>query len=360
MFEPNITLVPAVIKPKLRVLTRSSQGPETPKGGERPPKDTRGETRVKQDFKRLAVAGLGTAILAVAAPAAAQELKIGLGSEATVDRPAFPQCRPQQRPAEAHLSRPRLQRREPEEHSRARGLLEADLRHGLGVQAPPDVKFSNGMAFTARDVIYTFCRIPTVENSPSSFNVFTRGITAIETPDPQTDVFKMAAPSPLLPNNVATLGILSAELNGATSVTYDPKGCKDMGTPPKSADFNDPRQGRRHRAQLARETTPAASRCARAQRRLPGAASPPGSAWCSAHPQPGRPGSPPCWAGDVDMIETPPIQDIDRSRWRRHQIVQGISNRINLPPHGPAPGGGLEDARRQGHGQEPLPRQARA
>ena len=102
------------------------------------------------------------------------------------------------------------------------------------------MKFTNGVEFTAKDVIYTFCRVPTVENSPSSFTFAVRGFTAVETPDPQTVVIKTTNPLPLVPNNLATLGILSAQANGGENVKYRAGGCEGLGTPPKSADFNDP------------------------------------------------------------------------------------------------------------------------
>ncbi len=282
---------------------------------------------MKQDFKRLAVAGLGTAILAVAAPAAAQELKIGLGSEATSIDPHFHNVGPnnalRKHIFQGLVSNDENQKNIPELAVSWKPISDTDWEFKLR----PNVKFSNGMAFTARDVIYTFCRIPTVENSPSSFNVFTRGITAIETPDPQTVVFKMAAPSPLLPNNVATLGILSSELNGATSVTYDPKGCKDMGTPPKSADFNDPAKavgtGPYKLVNYTRGQQVVLERNAAYWGGKP--------AWDRVVfrpiPNPGARVAA-MLAGDVDMIETPPIQDIDRLKGAGHQIVQGISNRI--------------------------------
>jgi peptide/nickel transport system substrate-binding protein len=282
---------------------------------------------VKQDFKRLAVAGLGTAILAVAAPAAAQELKIGLGSEATSIDPHFHNVGPnnalRKHIFQGLVSNDENQKNIPELALSWKPISDTDWEFKLR----PDVKFSNGMAFTARDVIYTLCRIPTVENSPSSFNVFTRGITAIETPDPQTIVFKMAAPSPLLPNNVAALGILSSELNGATNVTYDPKGCKDIGTPPKSADFNDPAKaigtGPYKLTNYTRGQQVVLERNANYWGGKP--------AWDRVifRPIPNQGARVAAMlAGDVDIIETPPIQDIERLKGAGNQIVQGISNRI--------------------------------
>jgi len=281
---------------------------------------------VTNDLKRLALAGLGLAALA-GAPAGAQELKIGLGAEATSIDPHFHNVGPnnalRKHIFQALVSNDENQKNVPELAVSWKSISETDWEFKLR----PGVTFSNGMAFTARDVVYTLCRIPTVENSPSSFNVFTRGINAVETPDPQTVIFRMASPTPLLPNNLATLGILSSEANGGTGVQYDPKGCKDLGTPPKSADFNDPTKAigtgpfrlvnytRGQQVVIERNPTywgdkprwervvfrPIPNQGARVAAML---------------------------AGDVDMIETPPIQDFDRIKGAGHQIVQGISNRI--------------------------------
>ena len=76
----------------------------------------------------------------------------------------------------------------------------------------PGVKFTDGSELTANDVIYTFCRAPRVENSPSSFAIYSRAITAMTAPDPLTLVMKTAGPYPLLPNEVATIAILSVNL----------------------------------------------------------------------------------------------------------------------------------------------------
>src|SRR5262249_13381695 len=77
------------------------------------------------------------------------------------------------------------------------------------------VTFSDGSPFTANDVIYSFCRAPRVENSPSSFAIYSRAITAMTAPDPLTLRMSTAGPYPLLPNEVSTIALLSAEPNGA-------------------------------------------------------------------------------------------------------------------------------------------------
>src|SRR3546814_2066055 len=65
------------------------------------------------------------------------------------------------------------------------------------------VTFHDGSPFTAKDVVFTVCRIPTVENSPSSFTVYTKGIAGMEVKDPHTLLIKTDTPFPLLPNEVA-------------------------------------------------------------------------------------------------------------------------------------------------------------
>ena len=102
------------------------------------------------------------------------------------------------------------------------------------------MKFSNGADLTANDVIYTVCRMPTVENSPSSFTFAVRGITAVEAPDPQTVVIKTAKPAAADAAQPRDVGILSAKVNGGENVKFRSGGCEGLGTPPKSVDFNDP------------------------------------------------------------------------------------------------------------------------
>jgi len=281
---------------------------------------------VKHQSRRLALAGFGLAMIA-AAPLTAQELKIGLGSEATSIDPHFHNVGPnnalRKHIFQGLVGNDENQKNVPELAASWKPISDTDWEFKLR----PNVTFSNGTAFTAKDVVYTFCRIPTVENSPSSFTVFTRGIKAIDTPDPLTLIFRMEAPSPLLPNNLAAVGILSSEANGGGNVQYDPKGCQNLGTPPKSADFNDPAKavgtGPFKLVNYTRGQQVVLERNASYWGDKP--------RWdrVTFRPIP-NPGArvAAILAGDVDVIETPPIQDFDRIKASGAQVVQGISNRI--------------------------------
>jgi peptide/nickel transport system substrate-binding protein len=74
-----------------------------------------------------------------------------------------------------------------------------------------DTRFHNGNAFTAEDVAFTLQRVPRVPNSPSSFAVYTRPITAVEIVDARTIRLKTAVPYPLLPTDMANLAIIDKE-----------------------------------------------------------------------------------------------------------------------------------------------------
>ena len=72
------------------------------------------------------------------------------------------------------------------------------------------VVFHNGAPFTADDVIFTWDRVPNVPNSPNSFSQFTRAVERIIKLDDYTLQMKTAAPTPMLPNDLANVFILSA------------------------------------------------------------------------------------------------------------------------------------------------------
>ncbi len=72
-----------------------------------------------------------------------------------------------------------------------------------------DVTFHDGSPFTAEDVAFSFKRAPTVPNSPSSFAPYLKAITEVIVKDAYTIQLKTAAPYPLMPNDIATVLIVS-------------------------------------------------------------------------------------------------------------------------------------------------------
>jgi peptide/nickel transport system substrate-binding protein len=192
----------------------------------------------------------------------------------------------------------------------------------------PGVKFTDGSDFTANDVIYSFCRAPRVENSPSSFAIYSRGVAGMTAPDPLTLVVKTAGPYPVLPSEASTIFILSAKANGAGEVTFDRQECKGIGTFPKTEAFN---------AGTATIGTGAYKlvRFTKGDRII-------------LERNDGYWGEKPQWqrvvfrpitsagprvaallAGDVDAIENVPIQDLERVKANPNfKVVQGLSARV--------------------------------
>ena len=276
-------------------------------------------------MKRLALAAVPLATLAT--PALSQELRIAVASEVTSIDPDFHNVGPnnalRKHVFEGLLGNDENQKLKAELASSWRSVDETTWEFKLR----PNAKFSNGTEFTAKDVVYTLCRIPTVENSPSSFTVFTRGIEAIETPDPMTLVFKTSSAQPLLPNNLSAVGILSSKLYGGENVVYKAAGCENLGASPKSADFNDPAKAigtgpyklqnytRGTHVMLERNDAYWGEKAQWAKVTF--------RPFSSAGPRVAA-----LLAGDVDFIENPPIQDFDKIKGAGFQIAQALSNRI--------------------------------
>jgi peptide/nickel transport system substrate-binding protein len=192
----------------------------------------------------------------------------------------------------------------------------------------PGVKFSNGDPFTANDVVYSVCRAPQVENSPSSFGIYVRAISGMTAPDPLTVVITTDKPYPLLANELATIGILSARHNGAGDVAFDRQECKNVGAYPKTEAFNSGeaaigtgpyklvRYTKGDRIILERNEAYWGDKPAwpRVVFRAISSAGPRVAALL---------------AGDVDLIENPPIQDLARIKADPgFKVVQALSNRV--------------------------------
>ncbi len=74
----------------------------------------------------------------------------------------------------------------------------------------PGVKFHDGSAFGAEDVVFTIDRVPNVPNTPNSFAQFTRGIDKVEVVDALTVRLRTKQPSPSIPLDMSNVFIVSS------------------------------------------------------------------------------------------------------------------------------------------------------
>ncbi|MEM7446418.1 MAG: ABC transporter substrate-binding protein, partial [Pseudomonadota bacterium] len=166
-------------------------------------------------------------------PALADELTIGLSSEATSMDPHF-HALASNAQVNWHVY-DALTRRGPN-HELIPGLAvewgatddptvwEFTLRDG--------VTFHDGTPFTADDVAFTLERAGNVPNSPAGYGMVTRDITEIEVVDDLTVRLHTDEPVPLLPVNLANIGIVSrAHGEGASTADYN-SGAAAIGTGP--------------------------------------------------------------------------------------------------------------------------------
>jgi peptide/nickel transport system substrate-binding protein len=86
----------------------------------------------------------------------------------------------------------------------------------------PGLKFSDGTPLTPDDIIFSYARIPTILNSPSSFNQAVNPIERIEVVDPLTLRMHTKEPQPLLPYYLASARIVSKHAaEGATTADFN-------------------------------------------------------------------------------------------------------------------------------------------
>ena len=96
----------------------------------------------------------------------------------------------------------------------------------------PDVKWSDGTDFTADDVAFTIIRARNVPHSPRSFAGFLRAIQDVEIIDPLTVRFHTAAPAPNVPIDLATIAIVSRHAGQDASTDDYNTGRAAIGTGP--------------------------------------------------------------------------------------------------------------------------------
>ncbi|SKA40930.1 peptide/nickel transport system substrate-binding protein [Enhydrobacter aerosaccus] len=253
-------------------------------------------------FLRAAGALLAAILMAIALPAAAQELKIGLKSEPTSLDPQYQNIAVNNEIA-LHLFDALVARDDRQLPVPALAVSWKPVSDTVWeFKLRPDVKFQDGSPFTAEDVVFTYERAARVPNSPSPFTMLSRQITRLEIVDPLTLRITTAAPAPLLPLDLAGLPILShiaaagAAPEGKTTAELD-RGEGLLGTGP----FRFVAWKRGADLVLARNDAywgpePAWSRVT--FRALPDAA-----ARVAA-----------LQAGDVDLIEDPPVAELSKLR----------------------------------------------
>ena len=190
------------------------------------------------------------------------------------------------------------------------------------------VKFHDGTDFDAKDVMYTVCRIPLVEDSPSSLAIYTKAIAAMEAPDPHTLIIKTDTPYPLLPTEVANWGIISAESNDAEGdVVFAREGCEGVSEPPKTAQFNSGEAAIGTGPYQFVSFTPGDRIVLERFDDYWGEK----AEWDRVTFRPITSDGPrvaALLAGDVDFIEKPPIQDIERIKSDGFGIADELSNRV--------------------------------
>ena len=177
-------------------------------------------------------AGIGLLLAAASPSVRAQELKIGVAALSTSVDPHFYNLA-----ANVTLSLhifDRLTQRAP--NSSLMPALALSWRPAADTvwefKLRPGVTWSDGTAFTAEDVAFTVDRARNVPNSPSSFAGFLRAIKTVEVVDPLTVRFHTERPAPNVPIDLATIAIVSRHSGqGATTDDYN-TGRAAIGTGP--------------------------------------------------------------------------------------------------------------------------------
>lgn len=192
-----------------------------------------------------------------------------------------------------------------------------------------DVVFSDGSSFDAYDVVYTVCRIPGVKDSPSLFTTYTKAAEKFEVPDPHTLVVHTKTPYPLLPVEFSSWGIISAKANkvDGKSIAFNKSGCGNLNYP-GSAEFNEGKAAIGTGPYLLESFRRGEGVRLKKNPRYWGTA----PEWDTIVMKPLTSDGPrvaALMAGDVDLIENPPLQDLARIKADKNlKVTQSISNRV--------------------------------
>lgn len=90
-----------------------------------------------------------------------------------------------------------------------------------------NVRFHNGRAFTARDVIFSFCRTGTVAGSARPFAAMLADVAGVEVLDPYNILIRLRGRDMRFPTEIATIPIVAAPKGGG-SWSYRQDGCAEV------------------------------------------------------------------------------------------------------------------------------------
>ncbi len=173
-------------------------------------------------FKWAAVAA---PLALMAAPALAQDLRIGIAAEPSSIDPHYHNLTPNNM-----LSREVFQPLVGQDKDQRLFPLLAESWKAVNdttweFKLRRNVRFQDGTPLTVDDVLASFDRLPKVPRSPSSFAPFVAGMT-FEKVDDHTFRVKTAAPAPLVPTNLSTFGIISKACAALTTEDFNANRCK--------------------------------------------------------------------------------------------------------------------------------------
>jgi len=176
----------------------------------------------------------------------------------------------------------------------------------------PDVTFSDGTKFTADDVAFTLRRVTTVPTTVTDFSEYVKGIAQVDVTSPHKLRLITHGPFPLLPEYLASIGIVSrAHAENATTADFN-TGSAAIGTGPyrliswARGDRLVMQRNERYRGARPAWNTVTFRYVKNASSRLAT-----------------------LLAGDADLIDTVSVQDIDRLRAdKRFTVVAGLSSDI--------------------------------
>ena len=173
------------------------------------------------------------------------------------------------------------------------------------------VKWHDGSPFTADDVIFAMGRAPNVENSPGSFALYVKGKTFTNVDD-HTIRVTTPAPYPLMPNDLATIAIVSKKAAADAKTDDFNSGKAAIGTGPYK--FSEFVKGDRYVVVRNDEYWAGKPKWAKVTIR-------------PIKTGPSRVSA--LLAGDVDVIEEVPTTDIARLKGdTKVALGQGLSNRV--------------------------------